>query len=419
MSASAPLDKRGQFIKPRKREVFAALSEDLDLLKDGDGAERLFQLLTATIHYEYLAELEELHDAFHALDPANKADPDIREAAYEALIAGLERVLKGANFAEIDEDEMTRAGTEAGRVRTPVKTGGDDFRSIRLFNRGHHREDVEHRKWWGLRRERVTLDVYDELILFAAMKPGAPLKGKRKGKRQKRRKSEPRPGSVMIKLFHDVAAADLDVVLPGVRVVMTTGDKLMLTVPALIAGIPLLIKLAPAFFVLYGLLRFYFGDGQQDANAIGEALIVASGVVALGGFLMNQWVKYERRSLRYQVEVNDTIYFHNVTNNVGIFDHIIGTAEEQDCKEALLAYFFLLTARAPMTEPELDRTIEAWLDRRFAIRVDFEVDDALRKLERFGILQRSGELLSVKPLAAALGELDGRWDGFFQYAQVA
>jgi hypothetical protein len=223
----------------------------------------------------------------------------------------------------------------------------------------------------------------------------------------------------MIKLFHDIAVADLDILFPGVKVVMTNKDKLMLGLPALIAGIPLLIKLAPAFFVLYGLIRFYLGEAEPGQDSIGEALIVASGVLALGGFLTNQWIKYERRALRYQKEVADTIYFHNVTNNVGIFDHIIGTAEEQDCKETLLAYLFLLTSDAPIAEPELDRRIEAWLEMRFDLKVDFEVDDALRKLDRYGLLQRNGELLSVLPLPAALRELDRRWDGAFQFAEVA
>jgi len=193
----------------------------------------------------------------------------------------------------------------------------------------------------------------------------------------------------------------------------------MLGVPALLGGIPLLIKLAPAVFVLYGLLRFYTGEAQPSGDSIGEALLVASAMLALGGFLVNQWMKYERRALRYQREVNDTIYFHNVTNNVGMFDRIIGIAEEQDCKEALLAYFFLLTATAPLTQPELDAVIETWLERRLGLSTDFEVDDALAKLERFGILVRTGETLGVLPLSEALAAMDQRWDEIFQFARVA
>ena len=51
--------------------------------------------------------------------------------------------------------------------------------------------------------------------------------------------------------------------------------------------------------------------------------------------------------------------------------------------------------------------------------LDFEVDDALNKLERFGLLEREGPKMSVLPLPAALRELDRRWDGVFQFADVA
>ena len=49
------------------------------------------------------------------------------------------------------------------------------------------------------------------------------------------------------------------------------------------------------------------------------------------------------QSLKYQKELTDNIYFRNVNNNAGIFDYIIGAAEDQECKEAFLAYYFLRT----------------------------------------------------------------------------
>jgi hypothetical protein len=48
--------------------------------------------------------------------------------------------------------------------------------------------------------------------------------------------------------------------------------------------------------------------------------------------------------------------------------------------------------------------------------VDFEVDDGLSKLERFGLLVRHGDRLAAMPLASALRELDRRWDGIFDYS---
>jgi hypothetical protein len=83
--------------------------------------------------------------------------------------------------------------------------------------------------------------------------------------------------------------------------------------------------------------------------------------------------------------------------------------------EAFLAYYFLSTAPSPLTEDELDRCIEAWLQETFSIDIDFEVDDALAKLDRLGLLKRDGERLTVSSPADALARLDYQWDNYFQY----
>jgi hypothetical protein len=145
------------------------------------------------------------------------------------------------------------------------------------------------------------------------------------------------------------------------------------------------------------------------------ALAAMSGLVALVGFVMRQWLRYQRQSLKYQKELTDNIYFRNVNNNAGIFDYIIGAAEEQECKEAFLAYYFLSTSPTPLSEAELDQRIEKWLSEKFSIDIDFEVDDALAKLDRLGLLRRDGDRLSVPPPADALARLDYHWDNYFQY----
>ncbi len=50
---------------------------------------------------------------------------------------------------------------------------------------------------------------------------------------------------------------------------------------------------------------------------------------------MRQWIKYEHQSLTYQKQLTENVYYRNVNNNSGIFDAIIGAAEEHmECKEA-------------------------------------------------------------------------------------
>ena len=194
---------------------------------------------------------------------------------------------------------------------------------------------------------------------------------------------------------------------------------LFLGIPALAGGIPILLKIYATITVLFLLLGFYFGVGAAMADSDTKtALAALSGLVALGGFVARQWVKYQRQSLKYQMELTDNIYYRNVNNNAGMFDYVIGAAEEQDCKEAFLAYHFLRAAASPPTASELEARVEAWLKATFGIAIEFEVSDALAKLERLGLIERRGERLVVLPLEAAFAELRGVWDKFFIGARI-
>ncbi len=414
--AAAPLDKRDQYIPARKRELFAALLADLVLDADADApAARVYELMVALIHHEFLRELELLHDAYILLDPDEPRGGDAAagEAAYAALSTSLEHVLKSANFIEIDPALVQQARTEVGRVRASLRHNAVDFRNLRLFRRGQHGETIVRRSWLGLRKRIERLEVFDEVVLVAAVRPSHNIAPEPPGRRRRKRKLAGPHGSVLIKYFHDIAIADLDAIYPGSEVVLSTGDKLSLALPALIAGIPLVLKLIPAALVLYGVMRLYMGGRPPGAASLTEALIVAGGLIALGGFLGNQWTSFQRRALLHQRDVNEMIYFHNITNNVGIFDHIIRNAEEQDCKEAVLAYFTLAGAKQPLTQAELDSRIEAWLKTRLGLDVDFEVDDALRKLDAYGLLLREGDRLTVPNLYKAVAVLDRHWDNLF------
>ena len=59
----------------------------------------------------------------------------------------------------------------------------------------------------------------------------------------------------------------------------------------------------------------------------------------------------------------------------------------QEVKEVITAYFVLLT-QGRATEEELDRRCEALLLEEFGEEVDFEVHDAITKLEKLGIARR-------------------------------
>jgi hypothetical protein len=412
-------EKRERFIPVRKAELVDALANHGRLLaaQEREKFRQVCRMLAAIYHYETFDRLERLrNDYFYfdpELDPHARFDQSAHEAAYADLIASFTAVLNEANFVEISHAEIDAAHRQRKTMRVKVAVSVEDFREVRFFRRWHHKETITVGKWLGLRKDSHDVTVYDDVVLFVATKPAAEIASKRERKLLARRRI--RPGSVLIKYFRNVACTDLNALFPNVRVVMSAFETLALGVPALASGIPILLNLASTVTVLFLVIGFYLGlVAAVEHDELKSAFAAMSGLAALIGFVTRQWLRYQRASLKYQRELTDNIYFRNVSNNAGVFDYMIAAAEDQECKEAFLAYYFLHTELAAPTQAELEREIELWLNETFVVDIDFKVEDALAKLKRLGLLERDRERLSVPPPDETLARLDEVWRNFFR-----
>ncbi len=174
---------------------------------------------------------------------------------------------------------------------------------------------------------------------------------------------------------------------------------------------PILLKLASTMTVLFVVAGFYLGlNGTMRDNDTEQALAALSGLFALGAFVLRQWGNFHRQSLIHQKQLTDNIYYRNINNNSGIFNYLIGEAEEQDWKETLLVYYGLLTAPAPLTREALGARIEGLLTQTFGVSAAFEIDDALARMRRLELVSESDGGLSVPPLPDALARLEKDWE---------
>jgi len=417
-SKLAESNKADQFIPVRKEDLLSALIKQGDLADPADRELfwRFARTLRTICHYEYSETLDRLRDDYYYFNPEvaghTAADRVKSDCAYDDLIRSLDKVLKDANFEELPHEEVA----DAHRKRTvpvEVKAEHDDFREVRFYKRGRHVEQYEVKEWFGLRRRKVEIEVFDDIVLVVAMKTQVEIGSRRELRILKRRKIV--PGSVLLKYFRNIACGDLYTLFPNARVVMSNFDKAFLGVPAIAGGIPILIKLYATISVLFLVAGIYFGGtGSVADDDMKTALAALIGIVALGGFAVRQWLKYQHQTLKYHVELADNIYFRNINNNAGIFDYLIATAEDQETKEAALAYHFIRKAEVALTATEVASRIEAWLAKNFAVTLDFKVTDALRTLDRFGLVRREGEQLLVLPLEPAIAQLHQVWNNFFK-----
>jgi hypothetical protein len=412
--AAAP-ERRDRFIPLRKSDIVGGLVAD-GCLDDAEQASlrQFARMLGAIFHYRYFEELDRLRETYFHFDPEldpERAASDL-DTAYRSLSDEFVRVVTEANFIEISHDEIARAFAEHALVRVKIKAPVEDYRDVRMFRRGHHKETIEIPSWFGLRRRSLEVDVYDDVVLMVATRPdrAVPAEPRKVPSGARRSRQKIRGGAVLFKYFRHIARGDLEALFPNVRVVMSLFDRLALGVPAIVGGVPILLKLASTLTVLFIVAGFYLGlSGTMHDNDTEQALAALSGLFALGAFVLRQWGNFHRQSLIHQKQLTDNIYYRNINNNSGIFNYLIGEAEEQDWKEALLAYYGLLTAKAPLTREALGARVEQLLAQKLGVRTAFEVDGALARLKDIGLLCEAGDGFSVPSLPDALGRLEAGW----------
>ncbi len=414
MSESA---RRDGFIAARKSQLAEAIAADAG----GDTATRdMLNLLGSLLHHEAHARLEGLRALYDPLDPdAPPSTRDVSAAAFEAFEAALIETLKRANYSEIDPTSVQTQRATKQLTGLAIKPSMAGIRRIRYFARGSRSEELEHRTWLGLRKELVQAEVMNDVVVLVGFKSEDEVeRADERAFAQMRRGM--RPGAALVKHFRNVATPELVTLHPGAKPSMRPRDQVFLAAPAVATGVPVLLNLWPAITVLFAVLASYFGaQGVIEDDELKRALAAISGLVAVGAFVMRQRLKYEAQTLRYQKQLADTVYFRNLANNAGVLDLLIGAGEDQDAKEAFLAYYVLRHADRPMAKGEIDNAAESYLKDRFGLEVDFEINDALAKIERLGLVLRDGGVYTAIAPADALLKLDAAWDGMFNFSARA
>jgi len=186
-------------------------------------------------------------------------------------------------------------------------------------------------------------------------------------------------------------------------------------VPALIgAGAIVMTNAGASLLLLVAFLGFYLGL-SSEAIELDEARLLAilAGLGGLFSYIWKQYSNFKNRKLLFMQSLTRSLYFKNLDNNAGVFYRLVDDAEEEECKEAILAYYFLRQRSAGLSAAELDDEVEAWFREKWQMEIDFEVDDGLNKLTRLGLAQESEGRYSVVDLDEACRLLDERWDNYF------
>jgi hypothetical protein len=133
-------------------------------------------------------------------------------------------------------------------------------------------------------------------------------------------------------------------------------------------------------------------------------------------FALKSFMSYKNTVEKYLKTLATNLYFQNLDNNSGVLACLTDEAEEQESREVILAFYFLLTeSEKKHTIQSLVERIEEFFRDDFSLEIDFEVNDAIRKLKDLSLIEKKGRSFKVAPITNALRILDKQWDGFFTF----
>jgi hypothetical protein len=406
-----------RFIPFRKQDVINMCSKELVDKTSELSFKQFCQLLSSVIHYDYHERLESLKNNYAPFDP--NADTQQltsytikdREQCQSSFAEKFANVLNAANFEKITDQDLQEALTEESLFKVRLEVEFDDFEQVVFYRRGESQVSETITSLWGYRKQTINFTNYDRVAVYITFKDKDYFEQKGKS---------PigfEPSSTIVKLFQNVPKADLEMLFPNSEVRMRPIDKVIIGASAVVGGAVVLVtKLGASILLLAALFAYWLG-WRSDSVAMTQQHFISFGlgIGVFSGFIFKEWSKFKNRKIKFMKALSDNLYFKNLDNNAGVFHTLIDAAEEEDFKEAILAYTFLLISKQGLCAQTLDEKIETWFNNKYQCKLDFEISDALEKLKRMKLVSLDGEIYHAQPLTQAKQNLDQHWDSIFDY----
>jgi len=353
--------------------------------------ERGCDLIEVRYRDEFAAIKQQVKDLYAPVDPdADTRAVDVATSGVgEGLVALLEDVLNRGNYERVSDDALEAAFQSSSLFPLRLHVNQADFAEVLLYTRGATQKEEQVPLIWGLFPRPVKFLNYERVVLFLRFHQDVDVDNTLGGCR---------PGATMLKLFQNVPNADLEMLFPNTRIGMRTIDKLLIGVPAMVSGgVILTTKLGTTLVLVGSLIGFWLGLNKEEVELNrATAIALLAGLGTLGAYIWKQFSSFRNRKLAFTQALTHNLYFKLLDNNSGVLLRVLDDAEDSECKESLVAYHFLLESPEPVSANELDQRIEHWFEQRWGYRLDFEIEDALNKLENLSLAECSDELWSAR-----------------------
>ncbi|KFF06655.1 TMEM143 family protein [Flavobacterium reichenbachii] len=392
-------------------QQIAAFADDQ---KKVDDFKKLFDIVEHYYHYEAFNLNRNLKQNYALFDPdlsVKERESFAGKSDFSVFKETLLTVLAHGNYTRVDDETLKKAFKQSDLIGLNLSIDFNAFKDYEVYVRGQHKakEKVSKYIFW---KKEIEVEYYDRVMIYLNYNEADYLKDNK----VKLGKMPIDPGSIGLKIFKRVPKNDLETIFPNAVPKMSTRDKLFFWVPGIFGGFSLLsTTVIPALIGMYAAYQSGEAIDLLNSKASLNQGLIALGILCL--YLFRQYNNFINKKIRYGKMLSDSLYFKNLGNNSGAFYSLLNSSEEEVLKETILAYSFLDKSLQPLTAEELDDQIESWFSANFNIDLDFDVKDALSKLQKIGLgIEKNGKW-EVIPLEKALVTIDDLWDNVFDYNQ--
>jgi hypothetical protein len=387
---------------------------------DAEQIRLFFDNLTRWRNLYYSDELDRLTQNYLPFDPdadINLTD-DLSEeqklAHQKTLFEGLDKLIEGANYDEINQQELDLIMTANSPTGVAVHVDLSEFEEQMLFARGADFLELSQRDWryLFLRKRTYKVPIFrrlflalkfksDEFRIREVMQERGLSEKKARKLVAKKRSNLPEgvcTGRIYLKLFKNIPQIDLEMLYPNTQVRLKYADKVWLWVSGGSGGLIGLFTAVP---------KIVASTAVITTNPI--ALFAALG--GLAAVFFRQVMNFFNTRNKYMMQLAQSLYFQSLANNRGALTLLIDRAEEEDIKEDALLYSLIVKEPVHKSEIEDARVaIEQYLRHEFGITLRYDIHDAIRRLKQDGLLYETdaGEL-RVLPVPDALALLREKW----------
>jgi hypothetical protein len=416
-SDAAAQSAREKFL-PLTRHALLDRVAAAELWPAGDAVQvrRFLRYLDYWRRHAYTMKLLEVEQAYEPFSPdtdllhTRTYSDEERTELRQRLVAQMIELLEQANFTRVDPEKFHILLTKESHYGLDLQVDIKAFEEILIFYRGattvtERRRDFR-KAYMGWRERKVP--VFQRLCILFKLKPYEQrvreVMQERKVDRKEaesivRRLRKLLPDTVTsdfvyMKLFKNMPRSDVEMIFPNTKVKFRMFDKIKFGVTA---G--------------SGLGAGVVATVSKIAIATNPVTLVMA-LAGLGGVAARQASAFVNQRNRYMVVMARNLYFHSMADNRGVVALLADRAAEEDIKEEMLLYSVLARKRANVRDLKaIDHEIEQYLSQTFGIDVNFDVEDALKRLKQDGIVTElaDGTLEALSPREAAL-HIDKLWD---------